>query len=141
MLDAMMVFSLTLALTGLFFWVLLEKGCLPALLVLLSLLIPIAIIVVAMLFKAIYELHGILGVIVLIFVISVLVTPLVIGIGILTEAEYGIDIFKWNISRFNIKPTKDLVKAGERRNRRNLRKAAGIRKAVEKSKGKATGRK
>lgn len=135
------MFSLTVALTGFFFWVLLEKGCLPALLVFFSPLILLVIIVVIGLFNVIYDMHGILGVIVLIFVISVLVTPLVIGIGILTEAEYGIDIFKWNISWFNIKPTKDLVKAGERRNRRNLRKAAGIRKAVEKSKGKATGRK
>ena len=94
-----------------------------------------------MLFKAIYELHGIFGVIALIFAVSVLATPFVIGIGILIDYEYGIDIFKWNISWFNLKPTKDIVKAGERRNRRNLRKASRKRKAVEKSKGKEAGRK
>ena len=54
------------------------------------------------------------------------------------DVEYGIDIFKWNI-RWNRDPKKQLkrfVKAGERRNKRLLRKASKRRKAVEKAMGK-----
>ncbi|MDE0327179.1 MAG: hypothetical protein OXN27_24910 [Candidatus Poribacteria bacterium] len=138
MLDAMLVLSLTVALTCFFFWVLLEKGCLPALLVLLSPLLPIVIIVVVVIFKAIYGLHGTLGVIALIFCTCIAAMPFVFVIGILMDVEYGIDIFKWNI-RWNRDPKKQLkrfVKAGERRNKRLLRKASKRRKAVEKAMGK-----
>ena len=94
MIDAMLVFSLTVALTRLFFWVLFKKGLLPALLVLLALLLPIIIIVGVVICKIIYSLHGILGVITLLIFICIAATPFVFVIGILIDVEYGIDIFK-----------------------------------------------
>lgn len=139
MLDAMLVFSLTISLTSFFFWVLLEKGCLPALLVLFSPLILLVIIVVVLLFNVIYKLHGILGVISLTLVACVMATPFVIAIGILLDVEYRIDIFKWNLPSFRLSRKSELerlVKAGERRNKRNLKKASKQRKRVENSKRK-----
>jgi len=102
MLDAMLVLSLTVALTCFFFLALFKKGCLPALLVLLLPLLPIIIIVVVGICKAIYGLHGILGIIALVFVAFVVLTPITFVIGIFLDIDYGIDIFKWG--RRNTKP-------------------------------------
>ena len=94
MLDAMMVLSLTVALTCFFFWALFEKGLLTALFILLLPLLPIIIIVVVVFFKSVYGLHGIWGVIALIFLLCIAATPFVFAIGILMDVEHGIDIFE-----------------------------------------------
>lgn len=94
MLDAMLMLSLTVALTCFFFWVLFKKGLLPALLVLFLPLLPIVIIVAVLICKSIYGLYGILGVIALIFFLCIASTPFIFAIGILMDVEHGIDIFK-----------------------------------------------
>ncbi len=94
MIDAMLMLSLIVAFTGLFFWVLFEKGCLPALLVLFAPLVPIIIIVLVLAFKSFYNIHGISGVIFLIFALCIVATPIVFVIGIFIDVEHGIDIFE-----------------------------------------------
>lgn len=101
MIDALLVFSSTVALTCFFFWVLLEKGFLPALLVLFLPLLPLIIIVIVVICKAIYGLHGIFGIFVLMVVACVLLTPITLVVGILLDIGYGIDIFRF--SRFKKK--------------------------------------